>query len=122
MRLKGRVRLSFTNVLVSLALFAALGGTSYAAIQVTGKNIKDDTVTSADIKNFALVKKDFGKGLFESAKAAPLSSVAYEAERDAGPVNVPGGSDYTTVATLNVPAGPYAIFAKTDLSSDQLDA
>ena len=122
MRLKGRVKLSFTNILVTVALFATLGGTSYAALRVTGKNIKDNTVGSADVKNYTLLKKDFGKGLFESSAAAPLSSIGYEAERDAGPAGVGAGADYTVVATLNVPPGPYVIFGKADLQADQLSA
>jgi len=121
MRRTGRVRLSFTNVLVTVALFATLGGTSYAALRVSGKNIKDNTVGSTDVKNYTLMKKDFGKGLFESSAAAPLSSIGYEAERDSGPVDVAPG-DYTTVATLNLPPGPYIVFGKADLSSTQLDS
>jgi len=121
MRLKGRFRLSFTNVLVTVALFVALGGTSYAALKVTGKNIKNNTLTSADIRNSTLTKKDLGKGLLESSKATPLSSVGYEAERDAGPLAVAAG-DYVTVATLNVPPGPYVVFGKSDLQADQSSA
>ena len=34
-----------------LALFAALGGSAYAAVTVTGSNIKDGTVTGKDVKN-----------------------------------------------------------------------
>jgi hypothetical protein len=37
-----------------LALFAALGGTAYAAVTVTGKNIKDGTITGKDVKNRSL--------------------------------------------------------------------
>ena len=37
-----------------LALFAALGGSAYAAVTVTGKNIKDGTVTGRDVKNSSL--------------------------------------------------------------------
>jgi hypothetical protein len=39
---------------VYLALFAALGGSAYAAVTVTGKNIKNGTVTGRDIKNHSL--------------------------------------------------------------------
>jgi hypothetical protein len=37
-----------------VALFAALGGSAYAAVTVTGANIKDGTVTGKDVKNRSL--------------------------------------------------------------------
>ena len=37
-----------------LALFAALGGSAYAAVTVTGKNIKNGTITGRDVKNRSL--------------------------------------------------------------------
>ena len=40
------------------ALVVALGGTSYAALQVTSANIKNGSVTSADVKNGSLKGKD----------------------------------------------------------------
>ena len=49
-RLSGR----HTTVVAYLALFAALGGSAYAAVTVTGKNIKDGTVTGRDVKNRSL--------------------------------------------------------------------
>ena len=121
MRRNGRIRLSFTNVFVTVALFAALGGTSYAALQVTGKKIKNESITGKDVKNFSLAKGDLGKGLLESTRATPLNSVAYQAERVAGPAGVAPG-DYVTVATLNVPPGAYVINAKVDLTSADFDA
>ena len=41
-----------------LALFAALGGSVYAAVTVTGKNIKDGTVTGKDIRNRTIAGGD----------------------------------------------------------------
>ncbi len=38
---KLRSRLSFANVTALSALFVALGGSSYAAVKVNGKNIKN---------------------------------------------------------------------------------
>jgi hypothetical protein len=120
MRPKGR-KLSFTNVFVTIALFAALSGTSYAAIKVSGKQIKNGSITSTDVKNFTVGKGDLAKGILESTKATPLNSIGYQAERDAGPTDAAPG-DFVTVATLNIPAGAYFINAKVDLASSQLDS
>ena len=46
-RLSGR----HTTAVAYLALFAALGGSAYAAVTVTGKNIKDGTITGKDVEN-----------------------------------------------------------------------
>ena len=45
-----------TTAVAYLALFAALGGSAYAAVTVTGQNIKDGTVTGKDVKNRSLGK------------------------------------------------------------------
>jgi hypothetical protein len=44
-----------------VALFVALGGSAYAAIVITGKNIRNSTVVGADIKNGALASRDLKK-------------------------------------------------------------
>lgn len=61
-----------SNVVAYLALFVALGGTSYAAANITsaqikngtiqGKDIKDGSVKSPDVGNGSLLAKDFKKG------------------------------------------------------------
>jgi hypothetical protein len=122
MRPKGRVRFSFTNVFATVALFAALSGTSYAAIKVTGKQIKNNSIASTDVKNFSVGRGDLAKGILESTKATPLNSMAYQAERDAGPAGVAASADYTPVATLQVPPGAYVILAKADLQADEVSA
>jgi hypothetical protein len=122
MRLKGRFRLSYANVMASIALFVALSGTSYAAVRITGKNIKNNTVTTKDIKNYSLQGKDLKKGLLGSANAATLSSAAFQASRDAGPSGVAPSQDYTPVASLAVAPGAYVVFAKVDMQSDQQDS
>jgi hypothetical protein len=43
-----------TTAVAYVALFAALGGSAYAAVTVTGKNIKDGTITGKDVKNRSL--------------------------------------------------------------------
>lgn len=122
MRLRRRFGLSANNVLATVALFVALGGTAYAAKRITGANIKNNAVTSAKIKNHTVREKDFSKGLIGSAKAPPLNSAAFEAIRDAGPSGIGPNTDYTPVATLSgITPGAYVIFAKTNIQGAQLD-
>jgi hypothetical protein len=58
MKSKRRIRLSYANVVASLALFAALGGSSYAAISITGKQVQDNSLTAKDVRNASLTSQD----------------------------------------------------------------
>ena len=51
-------RLSYANVMATVAVFIALGGSSYAAVKVTGKHVKNETLTGADVKNNSLSGTD----------------------------------------------------------------
>ena len=51
-------RPSHAVVVAYLALFVALGGSSYAAIVVTGKNVKDSSLTGRDVKDSSLTGRD----------------------------------------------------------------
>jgi hypothetical protein len=44
-----RRRLTYANVMATLALFIALGGSSYAALTVTGRNVKNGSLTFRDL-------------------------------------------------------------------------
>jgi hypothetical protein len=49
-----RQHLTYGNVVATLALFIALGGTSYAALTITGRNVKNGSLTSKDLKRNTL--------------------------------------------------------------------
>ena len=65
-------RPSHSMLVAYIALFVALGGTSYAAISITGrqvvdssltgKDLKNGSVTTSDIRNYSLRAKDFKLG------------------------------------------------------------
>jgi hypothetical protein len=62
-----RPRLTFANVISVIALFVALGGTSYAAVQlskgqVKARHIAKNAVNSAKVKDGSLLGKDFKAG------------------------------------------------------------
>jgi hypothetical protein len=45
-----RPRLTYANVIATLALFVALGGSGYAAVQINGKVIKNGTIAGPKLK------------------------------------------------------------------------
>jgi hypothetical protein len=55
-------QLNYANLVATLALFLALGGTSYAAIKVTGKNVTDSSLTGKDVRDGSLTSKDLKRG------------------------------------------------------------
>ena len=64
---KVRSRLSYANVTATLALFVALGGSSYAAIKLPARSVgtrelKPSAVTSSRVKDGSLLGKDFKQG------------------------------------------------------------
>jgi hypothetical protein len=88
-----RSRLSYANVMATLAMFIALGGSSYAAITITGKNVKDSSLTGRDIKNNSvrsadvagLRATDFKTGQLPAGPAGPAGSAG-----PAGPAGLKG--------------------------------
>jgi len=83
-----RRHLSYANVTATLALFVALGGSSYAAL-----NLPKNSVTSTQVKNGTLLAKDFKKGQLKAGKTGP-----------AGPAGPKGNQGDRG---LGGPAGPF---------------
>jgi hypothetical protein len=80
-------RLSYANVVASLALFIALGGVGYAATELPAKSVgtpqlKADAVTSGKVKNHTLLKADF--------KIGQIPAGARGANGPAGPAGAAG--------------------------------
>jgi hypothetical protein len=63
-------RLTYANVLATIAIFISLGGSSYAVLRITGKNVANNSLTGADITNLttrdirdhSLLRRDFKRG------------------------------------------------------------
>ena len=54
--------LNYANVMASVAVFVALGGSSYAAIKITGADVRNGSLTGVDVKDRSLTSKDLKKG------------------------------------------------------------
>jgi len=56
-----RNRLTYANVMATLAVFIALGGSSYAALRIGSKEIRNNSVRSKDVRNRSLTGSDVAK-------------------------------------------------------------
>ena len=79
---KPREHFTYANVLATLALFIALGGSSYAAL-----TLKNNSVRSKHIKNGQVKKADLGSNAVTAVKVGNGSLLA----EDFGPGQLPAG-------------------------------
>jgi hypothetical protein len=125
-RSKFRQHLTYANVMATLAVFTALGGSSYAALRISGKSIekrsipakklKRNTLTSNEIRESRLNRVPSAKnadrlGGFSAAELRvrcpgdtfPIADICVE--RDPRPAT-PYGSAVLQCAEVGTPAGP----------------
>jgi hypothetical protein len=126
-----RKRLTYANVMSSIAVFLLIGGgAAFAASQlpknsVGTKQLKKNAVIGSKVKNGSLEAADFKAGQLPAGPkgekgdtGAPGPSTAYAAFHD-GAITLPTSGSPVTVATLaNLPAGSYAIQAKLVADSE----
>lgn len=70
-----RSRLSYANVMSTIAVFVALGGTTYAAATITGSDVKNRSLTGKDIRPNSLTGKQIAErrlGTVRRARNAAL--------------------------------------------------
>ena len=63
MRSKFRSRLTYANVMATIAVFLVLGGSSYAALQISGKDIKNRSITGKKLKKHTVGRTELKSGL-----------------------------------------------------------
>ncbi|MCU0258122.1 MAG: hypothetical protein MUF56_03775 [Solirubrobacteraceae bacterium] len=118
-----------SNLVAYLALFVALGGTSYAAVNLPRNSVgtaqlKPSAVTSAKVKNGSLLAADFRRGQLRAGPQGAAGPAGPAGERGAagergpseaysviGPSPVIVGPTAVEVAGVNVPAGAYTLSA-----------
>lgn len=88
-----RCSITYANVVATLALFIALGGTSYAAIVVSGANVRNGSLTGLDVKNGSLGIREFAAQA-RAALRGPAGANGAAGEQGApgstGPQGAPG--------------------------------
>ena len=106
-----RPRLTYANVMSTVAVFLALGGVSWAAVTIPRNSvgalqIKRGAVDSVRVKDKSLMAKDFKPGQVFAPRAW-AARVAESAEI---------GSSFIDVAAVYVPAGDLTATVSTTLS------
>jgi hypothetical protein len=111
----------YAAVTSTLALVIALGGTSYAAAKITGRDIKDNTVTTADVKNHNLKLKDLSSSATSGLKGdqgdtGPVGPSDAYAVPPAISSSVGLSQSTTLLGSVNLPAGSYVANGKTSIT------
>ncbi len=88
-----------------VALFVALGGTAGATVLITSKDIKDGTITSADIANKAIAHTKLVEGKGSGLNADKLENMTV-AQVAAIPGPASSGVGLLTTRTSNYSVGP----------------
>lgn len=97
-----RKRLTFSNVIAVLALFIALGGTSYAVAalpknSVGTQQIKKDAVTGVKVKNGSLSSADFAAGTLLKGDTGASGATGATGPQGATGAAGPAGAQYSSV-------------------------
>src|SRR5215210_785475 len=114
--MRSKLRAQAPMALAGLALFFAIGGpssasdaVSHAARLITGKQIKNNSLTTRDIKNRSLLKVDFKAGQLPAGSQGPKGDNGERgAQGDTGP---PGPFPDGTVPSGKTLRGGYMVFA-----------
>lgn len=105
--MQGTSRTALAVVVAALALMLSAGAGATASLMITGKQIKDGTVTTKDVKNRSLKAKDFSpkaKRKLRGATGPAGARGATGATGATGAQGLPGLSGFEVV-TKSVPMG-----------------
>jgi hypothetical protein len=118
---KFRSKFTYANVMATIAVFIALGGSSYAAITITGKNVKNSSLTGRDIKNSSLTTSDVKNRSLLSAdfKAGQLPAGPQGPKGDKGDTGPPGPTVASVSSGLDPSASPNNTYGAGTITTTQ---
>jgi hypothetical protein len=113
-------RLGYANVVATLALVLALGGTAYAAATIGSSEVIDNSLRSVDLRDGkygvrSVDVRDRSLGIVDLSPAAvsALGLKTWVRNHDAA-VSLPAGSSTTVTTLSSLPKGSYLVLAKTN--------
>ena len=113
-----RKRLTYANVMSSIAVFLVLGGAAFAAVKlpknsVGTKQLKNNAVTSAKVKDGSLLGADFAAGQLPAGPQGPKGEKGEKGDKgekgekgEEGEEGAPGATNVTVARVeTTIPAG-----------------
>jgi hypothetical protein len=118
--------LTYANVMATIAVFIAVGGSSYAVAKIGSSQIADNSIRSRDIKNNDVQGIDIRDGTIRTRDVADRSLLANDfaaGQLPAGPLG-PQGPQGTSGQDATAPAGAVMFFnlASCPTGWSELDA
>lgn len=107
-------RPSHATIVSYVALFVALGGTSYAAVTVTGKQVKNSSLTGSDLRDASVTGRDVKNGSLRANdfKAGELPAGRQGPQGPQGPVGPTGPRALTRVVIRDGGPGSEQVLCK----------
>jgi hypothetical protein len=95
-----RDRLSYANVVATLALFVALGGTGYAASQITSKEVKNRSLKGGDLRKDTITGTEVNESKLKQVPRARAAETAGTADisKSSGTATTAGSAATAAVA------------------------
>ena len=116
-----RQRLTYANVVATLALFVALGGSSYAAIKVTGRDVKNSSLTWRDLKRNTLGGSRIKESRLGKVRRATRADLLGGVSADQLRVRCPGGTTPAASVCIENVARPPAAYGSAVLGCASTD-
>lgn len=123
-----RTRLTYANVIATLALFVALGGTSYAVVKlprnsVGATQLRKNAVTSAKVRDHSLRAVDLAHGVLRDGATGPTGVAGAPGGAGArGETGATGTVDTTQFYDKSASDGRFLPLAGTAANAAQLGA
>ena len=130
-------RLTYANVVATLALFLSLGGAAYAGAKIGSADIKNHSIGAIDIKDDSLTAGQLAQGsvgssevIDHSLRLIDLNGTVKDAfkktvfQTHVGPgaaITIPASPSSVDVASLSVPAGGYLLSATVHVQGPLTD-
>lgn len=103
-------RLSYANVMATVAVFLALGGGAYAAARINGSTIKDRSIPAAKLKKNAVGASEINESSLRGvASASGLARLDYNSASFASPPGPGNAPPPSTLGAVSCDAGQRAL-------------